>query len=123
MSETKKRLEYLLKHNTIVQSMYKYGMSFIFRFIGLFIKTKKKLILFNSFGGRKFNDSPRVIFEAMQKDLRFKDYLFVWAFEEPDKFSIPGAIIMNYPAASSGVSKGTTMSEVEVKLLFKNFSI
>ena len=30
---------------------------------------------------------------------------------------------MNYPAAGSGVSKGTTMSEVEVKLLFKDFSI
>ena len=30
---------------------------------------------------------------------------------------------MNYPAASSGVSKGTTMSEVKVKLLFKDFSI
>jgi hypothetical protein len=30
---------------------------------------------------------------------------------------------MNYHAASSGVSKGTTMSEVKVKLLFKVFSI
>ena len=30
---------------------------------------------------------------------------------------------MNYPAASSGVSKETTMSEVKVKLLFKDFSI
>ena len=30
---------------------------------------------------------------------------------------------MNYPAASSGVSKGTTMSKVKVKLLFKVFLI
>ena len=30
---------------------------------------------------------------------------------------------MNYPAASSGVSKGTTMSKVKVKLLFKDFLI
>ena len=30
---------------------------------------------------------------------------------------------MNYPAASSGVSKGTTMSKVKVKLWFKDFLI
>ena len=36
---------------------------------------------------------------------------------------IYAAFRMNYPAASSGVSKGTTMSEVKVKLLFKDFLI
>ena len=30
---------------------------------------------------------------------------------------------MNYPSTSSGVSKGTTMSKVKVKLLFKDFLI
>ena len=30
---------------------------------------------------------------------------------------------MNYPAASSGVSKGTTVSKVKIKLLFKDFLI
>ena len=91
MASFKKRLEYILKHNTSIQFLYKHIMSRMLRFIGLFIKTDNKLILFNSFGGRRFNDSPKVLFDAMLSDQRFKSYRLVWAFEEPDKFNIPGA--------------------------------
>ena len=87
----KKRLEYILKHNTGIQFLYKHVMSGAFRCMGLFTKTDNKLILFNSFGGRKFNDSPKVLFDAMLNDPRFAGYKFVWAFEEPEKFNIPGA--------------------------------
>ena len=66
-------------------------MSGAFRCMGLFTKTDNKLILFNSFGGRKFNDSPKVLFEAMLNDPRFAGYKFVWAFEEPEKCKISGA--------------------------------
>jgi CDP-glycerol glycerophosphotransferase len=85
----KKRLEYILKHNLIVQYVYKVIMSNVFRIIGLFVKTDPKLILFNSFGGRKYNDSPKVIFEHMINQDNYKSLDFVWAFEEPDKFNIP----------------------------------
>ncbi len=88
----KRRLEFVLKHNAFIQYLYKHVMSGVFRCIGLFTKTDNKLILFNSFGGRKFNDSPRVLFDAMLLDPRFKDYKLVWAFEEPDKFDIPRAL-------------------------------
>ena len=91
MSGFKKRLEYILKHNTGIQFIYKHVMSWAFRCIGLFTKIDNKLILFNSFGGRKFNDSPRVLFNAMLNDPRFVGYQFVWAFEKPDEFNIPGA--------------------------------
>lgn len=91
MIDAKKRLEYLLKHNNAVQFLYKYGMSLVFTFVGLFLKKKKNLVLFNSFGGRKYNDSPKVVFEAMLNDPRFKGYHFVWAFEEPERFIIPNA--------------------------------
>ena len=91
MSGLKKKLEYVLKHNAWIQYLYKHGMSVVFRTAGLFAKTDRKLILFNSFGGRKYNDSPRILFEAMVKDNRFRDCTFVWAFEEPEKFSVEGA--------------------------------
>ena len=91
MSSFKNRCEYILKHNSFIQFGYKYGVSFVFRFIGLFLKTNNKLILFNSFGGRKYNDSPKVLFQAMLHDSRFDGFQYVWAFEEPEKFRIPGA--------------------------------
>ena len=91
MSGVKKRLEYILKHNTLIQFLYKHVMSGAFRCMGLITRTDNKLILFNSFGGRKFNDSPKVLFDAMLNDSRFAGYEFVWAFEEPEKFTIPGA--------------------------------
>ena len=66
-------------------------MSTFFRFIGFFIKTDETLILFSSFAGKKFNDSPRVLFEKMRIDPFFKDFTMVWAFEHPEQFKIEGA--------------------------------
>ena len=91
MKLNKKKLEYLLKHNAAVQFVYKHTVSFVLRFIGLFIKTDEKMMLFSSFGGRKYNDSPKVIFERMLSDDRFVGYKYFWAFENPDDFHIQGA--------------------------------
>ena len=91
MAGWKKRIEYVLKHNTGVQFLYKHCMSTVFRIIGLFIRTDNSLVLLNSFGGKKYNDSPRVLFEAMLHDNRFRNFHFVWAFEEPEKYQIPDA--------------------------------
>ena len=87
----RKQLEYILKHNLAVQFLYKKGVSAAFRFIGIFEKTDEHLILFNSFGGRRFNDSPKILFEKMRDDPYFRDYTLVWAFERPEDFHIPGA--------------------------------
>lgn len=85
-----KRIEFLLKNNLIIQYFYKRVFSFIFKFIGLFLKTDPNLILFNSFGGKKYNDSPKVIFEQLLKTHSSKK--LVWALENPDNFDIPNAI-------------------------------
>lgn len=87
----KSKIEYILKHNIIIQQTYKVVMSFFFRFIGLFVKIDPNLILFNSFGGRKYNDSPKVIFEYMINQSLSKNLKFIWAFEKPDNFDIPKA--------------------------------
>ena len=91
MPMEKKQLEYLLKHNKTLQFVYKKGFSFIIRILGIFLKTDDKLILFNSFGGRRFNDSPKVLFEKMKNDPFFSGFKKVWAFERPDDFNIDGA--------------------------------
>jgi CDP-glycerol glycerophosphotransferase len=87
-----KRIEFTLKNNLIIQYFYKRVFSFIFRFIGLFIKTEPNLILFNSFGGKKYNDSPKVIFEQLLNHPTSKKLKLVWALENPDNFDIPNAI-------------------------------
>lgn len=91
MSDIKKRIEYLIKHNKGIQLIYKKCFSLALRTAGLFVKTDYRLVLFNSFGGRKYNDSPKILFEAMRDDPRFAGFRFVWAFEEPEKFNLEKA--------------------------------
>jgi CDP-glycerol glycerophosphotransferase len=85
------RIDYILKHNLFIQKLYKLLMSIIFKLIGKFIKTDEKLILFNGHG-RKYNDSPREIYEFLIKSNKYNDYKFVWALDEPEKYDIPHSI-------------------------------
>lgn len=86
-----KKIEYILKHNTVIQKLYVVLFSLLFRFMGLFIKRDEKQILMQSLIGKTYGDSPKVLFEALKKDPRFKDYKYVWAFDDPDAFEVPGA--------------------------------
>ncbi len=87
----KQQLVNFLKYNKIAYSAYYMIMSFCINLLKLFVKTDDKLIIFNSFAGRKYDDSPKAIFRQMRKDERFKEYHLVWALHEPDKFRIKGA--------------------------------
>lgn len=86
-----KKIKHILKHNVFVLSMYKVIVSAIFRFIGLFVRIDNNTILFTSYGGEKYNDSPRVLYESMKSDNRFKNFHFVWAFVDPGAFDVDGA--------------------------------
>lgn len=87
----RERLVYILKHNRPVQFLYRKTLSLFFRFVGLFIKTDKNLVLISSWAGKKYGDSPKILFEAMRSDERFKHLKYVWAFERPEDFSIENA--------------------------------
>ncbi len=87
----KQKLVNILKYNKTAYAVYYRVMSFCMNVLKLFVKTDNKLILFNSFAGRKYDDSPKAIFEAMKADPRFKGYRLVWAFHQPDKFQVDGA--------------------------------
>lgn len=54
----------------------------------IFTKPQKKII-FSSFGGRKFDDSPRAIYDEIRKRNEFKEWDLVWVFCEPGKFEVP----------------------------------
>lgn len=42
-----------------------------------------KLVIFEAFLGKQYACSPKAIYEAMIKDERFNDYVFVWVFRNP----------------------------------------
>ena len=49
-------------------------------------KTDDKMVIFEVFGGRKYWDSPKAIYEFMIKSDDFKDYTFIWAFKDTTKY-------------------------------------
>ena len=83
-----------LKTHKGIYNLYYVALSAILKMFHSFMRTDDKLVLFNSFGGKKYDDSPKSIYEAMLKDDRFKDYKFVWAFHDTDKFEVSGARII-----------------------------
>lgn len=80
-----------VKYNRFIYNVYFIVGSAAIRLLGNFITRKRNRIIFSSFGGRKYDDSPRCIYEVMQKDSRFKNYEYIWALGNPDAFDIPGA--------------------------------
>ena len=42
-----------------------------------------------SFGGQKFDDSPKALSDEIVKDEYFNDYKKIWAFTNPDSYDIP----------------------------------
>lgn len=80
------RLIFILKHNRLIQKLYVVIMSFVFRVWGAFHKIDDSLVLFVSFMGKSFNDSPKVLYDYMQSHPEYKKYHCVWAFEHPENF-------------------------------------
>lgn len=82
----KRKLEYLLKHTPWLMSFFIGAGSAVLKFIGLFVKVDEKMILFVSFSGKQYNDSPRAIYEYMRNTKDGEGYHYVWAFEHPEDF-------------------------------------
>lgn len=83
------KLEYLIKHNRVLQKLYRYGMSAVFQIWSVVVKTDNSLVLMNGHGYR-YNDSPRAIYEKMMEIGIADKYQIVWALNDPDSCNIPG---------------------------------
>ena len=90
----KEKLITIVKYFKPLYAVYYYVLSGVLGILSLLIKTDNKLILFNSFGGKKYDDSPKAIYEKMRKDKRFAGFKFVWAFHEPHKYRLKGAKVI-----------------------------
>ncbi len=94
----RQRLIYILKHNAVIQAIYRVVMSFVFRVMGVFTPTDENLVLFVSFMGMNFNDSPKAIYDYMKAHPEYKKYRCVWAFEDPSKFPNLETVKIDTPA-------------------------
>ena len=56
---------------------------------GWFVPIQKKTIIFCAFGGRKYDDSPKAIYDRICELDYFKNWRIIWAFAEPERFEIP----------------------------------
>ena len=78
-----------VKYSKHIYTLYYYVGSWGIRLLKMFVKADASLIVFASFGGRRFDDSPKAIYEAMLQDSRFDGYKLVWAFIHPGDYKLP----------------------------------
>ncbi len=90
----KNKLIVFVKYFKFLYLLYYHLFNFAISVLKLFVKPDDKLILINSFGGKKYDDSPKALYEAMIEDERFKEYKFVWAFHKPSEYNIPNAQVI-----------------------------
>lgn len=82
----KSKIKAFVKRSKVIYNLYFHVGSFLLRILGMFIKIDPKLVLFISYGGQKYDDSPRVVYEYLRKNRAVDKYTYVWAFIEPDDF-------------------------------------
>ncbi len=81
-----KKIVNFVKYNKFFLSIYKALGNILISFLKIIVKTDDKKILFMAFGGQKYNDSPKALYEQMKKDPFFSDYEFIWAFSRPSMY-------------------------------------
>ena len=92
------RIKTLVKNSKLIYKIYSVCGSGLLQFAGLFVKTDPNLILFTSYGGRKYDDSPRVVYEYLRRNPVSKDHKYVWAFTEPEKYpEVPDKVRIDTP--------------------------
>lgn len=126
----KNKIEYLLKHNVLVLTIYKKFFSAFFQIMGKFLKVNKNLILFSA-NSQKYVDSPRSIYEYMINSEKYKNYEFVWALKDID-IEIPGkakkikidtikyfitALKAKYWITSVNIERGLNFKKKETKFM------
>jgi CDP-glycerol glycerophosphotransferase len=77
-----------VKYSPVIYKAYSILGNLGISLLKLFVKPNPKAIVFVCFGGRKYDDSPKAIYEEMVRDSRFDGYQLVWAFINPEKHDI-----------------------------------
>lgn len=88
----KKKIKTLLmniaKKNLVFRKIIRRAL-YIIRYVrykvrGFGQKVDDKLILFSTFNGKSYSDSPKAIYLYLLNNEKYKDYKFIWTFKEPE---------------------------------------
>lgn len=82
----KKFIKNIIKNNKIIYAIYNFIFSFFLNILGKFIKIDKNQALFVVYGGKRFDDSPRFVYEYIKKQPEYQHIKCVWAFICPEDF-------------------------------------
>ena len=121
----KKYVETLLKNNKIIYWCYSTIMNICLKILKIFIKVDEHTILFNSFGGKKYDDSPKAIFEYMIQNHKYDNYKLYWGINDISIIDNPRAIVVKnnsikYFMVALKAKYWITNSSIERGLKFKN---
>ncbi len=81
----KKLIKNFVKKNKFIYFIYTLVMQLFINILRLFIKVDDNTILFVVYGGKRYDDSPRFLYEYMKSNSLYKHYKFIWAFENPNE--------------------------------------
>lgn len=88
------KLKYFVKYNKVLYKVYSAIGSCLIRMLSIFYKVDENKVLFVVYGGQRYDDSPKNVYEYMVKNENFKKYKMYWAFISPETISedIPNKI-------------------------------
>ena len=81
-------IQFLKSHPSLTRFIWKQS-KLLMQFFGRFVPVQPKTMLFCSFGGRRFDDSPKAIYEEVCQRSEFNDWRLIWAFVSPSLHDIP----------------------------------
>lgn len=95
MNGLRAKVDYILKHNIVINKAFRSIASLGVKALGLFTPMDNKAVIFSGHS-RKYNDSPRAIYEYMISKPEFKNYKFYWAVDDISEI-IPGNAVKIVP--------------------------
>ena len=78
-----------IKTHPLVANLLWGVMRVFLRVVSFFVPVNKKAIVFTSFGGRRFDDSPRALYDKICQMNEFRDWKLIWAFVNPEIYELP----------------------------------
>lgn len=85
-------MDYMLKHNYFINRTFTLTTSAALKAMGMFLPIDNKLVVFSAHS-RKYNDSPRALYEYMISNPEYQNYRFVWGLEDLEYVELPGPAI------------------------------
>ncbi|WP_165207184.1 CDP-glycerol glycerophosphotransferase family protein [Weissella sagaensis] len=78
-----------IKNSSFFGMSYLTGTLILVKFLQLFINPNEKQILFISYSGRQYSDTPKEAYNMLRTDPDFADYELVWALNKPKLYKQP----------------------------------